>query len=405
MSQGTVGWRETNPVLLLNPRMPETERTLYEKAWQTELERRTQERLSLDILGLATSGTSGALRLVLLSRAAFLASAQAVNEHLDASPSDVWLNTLPDFHVGGLAIFARSFANGAGVHDVTLTGERHWEAFHFVEQLVASKATLTSLVPAHVFTLVQEKVQAPQSLRAAVIGSAALSPHLYLEGRKLGWPLLPSYGMTECASQIATTNIETLRRVPTEMPRPTILSHIESRVSSNGLLELKSKALLEGYLRVPGGIGLMNQTRSGFADPKVDGWFKTEDKVELKDDQLVIHGRSSDFIKIGGESVDLERLNQKLEELRSKRADLPDLALIPFSDDRLGHVVQLVCDASMQPSGVRELVNAFNAQVLPYERIRDIRYVSIIPRSSLGKLLRAELMKILNEKSTPFSVR
>jgi o-succinylbenzoate---CoA ligase len=398
MNKGPVGWRDNTPVLLLNPRLPDRDRELYEKAWNSEIERRTRERLSLDILGLATSGTSGALKLVLLSRAAFLASAQAVNEHLDAGPSDIWLKTLPDFHVGGLSIFARAFINGAGVHDVTITGDRKWDANHFCEQLVASNATITSLVPAQMFSIVQEKVRAPEGLRFAVIGSAALSPHLYLEGRNLGWPILPSYGLTECCSQVATVPPETLRAMPPEMPRPRLLSHVEVRVSEDGFLELKSKALLDGYLKI-------SSSKSTFVDPKAEGWLKTEDRVALSGDELIIHGRMSDFIKIGGESVDFERLNQKLEELRSKRTDLPDLALVPFPDDRLGHVVLLVCDASMQPSGVRELVNAFNKEVLPFERIRDIRYVPIIPRSSLGKLLKADLIKILNEKVTPFSVR
>jgi o-succinylbenzoate---CoA ligase len=399
MNKGPIGWRDTTPVLLLNPRLPDSDKNLYEKAWQSEIERRTSERLSLDVLGLATSGTSGSLKLVLLSRAAFLASAQGVNEHLDSSPSDIWLKTLPEFHVGGLSIFARAFISGAGVHDVTITGDRKWDANHFKEQLVASRATLTAIVPAQVFSLVQEKIQAPEKLRAAIVGSAALSPHLYFEGRNLGWPLLPSYGLTECCSQVATVALESLRRVPTEVPRPRLLSHIEARVSAEGFVEIKSKALLEGYLKISAS-GLTT-----YVDPKREGWLKTEDKVDLVDDEIIVHGRSSDFVKIGGESVDFERLNQKLEELRSKRTDLPDLALIPFPDDRLGHLVLLVCDASMQPSGVRELVNTYNTQVLPFERIRDIRYVPIIPRSSLGKLLRADLIKMLNEKITPFSVR
>jgi len=40
-------------------------------------------------------------------------------------------------------------------------------------------------------------------------------------------------------------------------------------------------------------------------------------------------------------------------------------------------------------------VEAFNAQVHPFERIRGVHRVDAIPRSPLGKLLRAQLAEQL----------
>lgn len=386
-----VDWRSTEPVLLLNPRLPNTERAAYENAWQRELKRRKEKRLTTDLIGLATSGTSGALKLVLLTRSAFLASAQAVNEHLESSVEDTWLKALPDFHVGGLSIFARAFITGATVVE-SKPHEGVWSASAFTEEVKHTKATLVSLVPAQVFSIVQSKVRAPDSLQAAVIGGGALANDLYMLARELRWPVLPSYGLTECCSQVATALLGTTRRAGGEMPRPHLLSHIKARVSETGKLELKSPALLEGYIKIKGGESL-------FEDPKRDGWFETEDRVELIDDELVVLGRDSDFLKIGGESVDFARLQSKFEDLRifaARLNELPDFALIAVPDPRLGQVIHLLCASSgVAPRAVENLVESFNQEVLPFERIRQVHMLANIPRSSLGKLLKQEALDLI----------
>jgi o-succinylbenzoate---CoA ligase len=176
-----IDWLSTDSHVLLNPRMPEEER-------------RRLESLVVDLPGhvwLATSGTTGALKLTALSKRALLASAAAVNRHLQSDDRDVWLCVLPTFHVGGLGIYARAFLSGARV---VTSG---WE-----------DVTLASLVPAQVTDLVRDRVEAPPSLRAVVVGGGALSEELYAAARALGWPLLPSYGMTECCSQVATATPE-----------------------------------------------------------------------------------------------------------------------------------------------------------------------------------------------------
>jgi o-succinylbenzoate---CoA ligase len=98
-----------------------------------------------------------------------------------------------------------------------------------------------------------------------------------------------------------------------------------------------------------------------------------------------VRGRAEDFVKIGGESVDLKRLDAILRYIAGDAA-----AIVAVPDARLGHVIHLAGTGELE--GVAE---AFNAQVLPYERIRRAHRVSRIPRSPLGKLLRAELEQLL----------
>ncbi len=330
-----IDWLSAESRVLLNPRMPDHER-------------RRLESFVVDLPGhvwLSTSGTTGALKLTALSKRALLASAAAVNRHLQSNAADVWLCVLPTFHVGGLGICARAFLSGARVVD------SGWDG-----------VTLASLVPAQVSDLVRDRVRAPRSLRSVVVGGGVLSEELDRAARALGWPLLTSYGMTECCSQVATATLESRELV--------LLDHVEARIESDGRLALRSEALLTGYA-----------SEAGLVDPKVEGWFITEDIAALDGRVLRIEGRRGDFVKVGGESVDLSRLDRILEELGA------DAAIFAIPDERLGHVIALAV-----ASGDGEAVAAaFNARVFPFERVRRILRVAEIPRTPLGKIVRARL--------------
>ncbi|MEA2488547.1 MAG: o-succinylbenzoate---CoA ligase, partial [Acidobacteriota bacterium] len=182
-----IDWQSAETHLLLNPRLPEEERRRLEQFAAAA------PTLPAHVL-LATSGTTGALKLTALSKQGLLASAAAVNRHLESTAADIWCCVLPTFHVGGLGIYARAHLSGAEVISMA------WDPVRFAEQAV----TLSALVPAQVRDLLQGGLTPPSSLRAIVIGGGAMSQALYRDALTAGWPVLPSYGMTECCSQIAT---------------------------------------------------------------------------------------------------------------------------------------------------------------------------------------------------------
>jgi o-succinylbenzoate---CoA ligase len=230
-----------------------------------------------------------------------------------------------------------------------------WEPRTFAE----SDATIASLVPAQVHDLVELRLRPKGAMRAILVGGAAFDRELAARARTLGWPVHASYGMSECASTIAIGE-------PLEL-----LPHLEARIDLGDRLALRGASLFTGY--VEGGV---------LTDPKIDGWFTSEDHATLDGRKLTITGRPSDFVKIGGESVDLRRLDRILASIT------PDAAVFAAPDERLGHVIHL----AMTRDDSRA-VDEFNARVLPFERARAVHRVEEIPRSPLGKLLRRELEK------------
>jgi O-succinylbenzoic acid--CoA ligase len=355
--------------LLLNPRLPEDDRAQFERLYAAA------PPLAAHVW-IATSGTTGGWKLTALSRDALLASAAAVNRHLRSDSRDVWLSVLPGFHVGGLGIQARASLSGSRI--VTA----RWSAEEFAATCERESATLSALVPAQVRDLVQAGLRGPASLRAIVIGGGALAPELYAEARVLGWNVLPSYGMTECCSQVATASLESL--AGDRFPDLELLTHLDARVVDDGRLAFRGSWLLTGYMLFD------SQGEPRFVDPKENGWFISEDegRVEERDGRLllIVEGRRGDFVKIGGESVDLQRLDRILESVLHELRGAIDAAIVARPDARLGFVIHLAATGD-----AAAVVAAFNARALPFERVRAVERVAEIPRTALGKLMRKKL--------------
>ncbi|MES2962513.1 MAG: AMP-binding protein [Bdellovibrionota bacterium] len=361
-------------LLLTNPRWQKEDRLRFQDAWIDLVEGRFASQV-----GIATSGSSGGFgSLVLLSKKALRSSAVAVNERLAATSSDVWFKTLPDFHVGGLGIIVRAKLSGSSV--VEDESER-WEAKTFHRKLLSSHATLLSLVPTQLFDLVREKYEAPAGLRFVIVGGGRLEENLREKARELGWPVLPSYGMTEASSQIATA-------LSPDEPKLMPLSHVDVAVDEDGKLKVRGASLLTAK------IAFDLEGRPTLTDPKQDGWFTSEDRgVVLDDGSLRIEGRSHDFVKIGGEGVVVSRLEEKLEIAKLRLGFMKDAAVVAAKDERLGAKIVLLTTASESEAQV--LVESFNSGVAPYERVRSTHVVNEIPRSELGKLLRGRALALV----------
>lgn len=376
-------WTSTQSEILINPRHSSDEQARFA----------TILKSSTHIPGhvwVATSGSTAQsashLKWVGLSKEALLFSAEAVNLHLKSSSSDVWIHCLPDFHVGGLGIWARGYLSGAKVIDCKKDSGK-WDPQAFYDTIVQYQGTLISLVPTHLFDLLSFELQAPPSLRAAIIGGARLAEPLYAKAKALGWPVLPSYGSTECASQVATAEIGS------NSPRLDILSHMQVKKNDAGYLCIKSHALLTCY-------AIVNGNKVEFIDPKKEGWFQTEDIGNISEGSLEILGRTGRIIKVAGENVDLTKLEILFENLKIKMGICDDLALVAVPDERLGHAIHLAV-SQVYPPSIQQLIEQFDSHVMPYERIRKVHLLPTpLPRSSLFKLIHRELLNQITSTDT-----
>ena len=302
--------------------------------------------------------------MVALSRAALEASARAVNAHLGSVAEDVWLNPLPLFHVGGLGIIVRA----------ALTGARWepcgpWSADAFLRRADEVRATLASLVPTQVYDLANSGCAPPPGLRAIVVGGGAIDQSLLRSMRDRGWNLLPSYGLTEASSQVATAACDA-----TAFQWLPLLPHVEARLGEGSVVELRGASLLDGWMNF-GADG-----RVAWEDPKNDGWLRTGDRAELRGREIRILGRADDLVKIRGELVDIAALERALQS----RVPAGKVALQIEPDERNGFRLRVVADSAEVASQARV---ALAAVFPPFAHPAEIT-TGPVAKTPLGKTVR-----------------
>jgi len=307
--------------------------------------------------------TSNFGKICLLSKQAFLLSAQAVNKNLQTQKNDKWLISLPLFHVSGLSILARSFCGGYSSKHRLFS----WQTQGFLKAIKDKKISLCSLVPAQIHDLIQSQLKAPETLRAVIVGGEHLSPFLYKKARESGWPILISYGLTEACSQVACADLLSLNK--TAYPNMKLLEHIKIK-SIRLKIKLKSKSLLTAYYDI--------QNKKLYDPKDSKGWLECPDEVFLKKNSLSIKGRKDEEINILGERVHLQKLSSLLEKLSLNLAKNCCLAAVP--DTRQGFQLALVTNC-FDFSRILLLVKKFNKKVLPFEKIQNIYWVDEIKKS------------------------
>lgn len=372
-----IDWSSSETQILLNPRLP------------PELKNRVKPEMLPTILGhvwIGSSGTTstGSMTLYGLKKTGILIAGEAANRHLETTNKDIWILTLPVFHVGGLSIWARAHLGGQTVVDRSLDS---WGAAKFHSWVEESRATLAALVPTQVFDLVKLGRKAPSSLRAIVIGGAALSEELYFQARELGFPVLPSFGATEACSQIATAELSSL--TGDAYPELRVLSHIEVKLIDGDRLAIRSAALFTVRVEITA-----NATDILW---RAGEWYVMKDLTELSFDEndpgriwLTPRGRVGELVKISGELVNVLDLTKLFFNVSSGA----DFAMLPVSNERRGHEIVLVMNIRHYSEHAL-WVNEFNSQVIPVAKIQSVYFVRELPKSELGKIHIGQLKKDL----------
>ena len=329
-------------------------------------------------LFIYTSGTK-LKKIIALSKKAFLHSAKSVNHHLQAQKKDRWLISLPLFHVGGLSILARSFLSQSSYFIM----KDRWSPQKFFSLLKEYQITLTSLVPAQVYDLVHHKIKSPDSLKAIVVGGGVLHKNLYHSARTLNWPLLPSYGMTEASSQIATANIHSLKYK--SYPPLEILKHCQIKIHSTGKIAIKSPALLTGWWA--------SKNPNKMEKPFQQGWFTTEDNGQVEGSTLKIFGRDN-MCKINGENVSLYELENVLIKILLEQKLSSQYQLLSVPHPRSGSQV-ILATSEKNLELLKCVREEFNRQVRPFEKVQKCYVVPSLPQGNLSKIQILSLKKYL----------
>jgi len=346
-------------------------------------ERAQQSGAGLQAL-LYTSGTTGEPKGAWLAAGALRASAAASAEHLGVRDDDRWLACLPLFHVGGLSILLRAARDATGVllHD-------GFEAAAVSDALDRGGVSHVSLVPTMLERLLAARAgrPAPAGLRCVLLGGGPAAAATLEEAADLGWPLAPTYGLTEAASQVATAlpsgSREPLRDGLPALPG-TALRIVredgeEAAPGEAGEIQVKGPTLMRGYWNRP------EET----ARTLVSGWLRTGDLGVLDDrGHLHVHDRRSDLIVSGGENV----YPAEVEAVLAGHPDLAEAGVRGVPDAEFGSRPVAWCVARADEAPDPAALDRYCRERLAGYKV-PVRFhrVAALPRNASGKLQRQRL--------------
>lgn len=268
-----------------DPAWPETLRTSFISAARSR-----DPRIPADTrLVLATSGSEGESKAVLLTGDNLHSSAEAVCQSLEVSTQDVWLCCLPLSHIGGLAILHRCSVSGAALllHD-------KFDPVQVLQDIHRYRVTCLSLVPSMLQRLleIQEGFPSPRFLRLVLVGGAPLTARLAEQAIQSGWPICPTYGMTETCSTVAVCYPPPKSWQSGDTGQ--VLGHLEVSFGERQRIRVRGGSVMAGYIDT-----------SGAFTPQPSGiWLDTSDTGHWgTTGQLVVEGRLDSIIISGGENV------------------------------------------------------------------------------------------------------
>jgi O-succinylbenzoic acid--CoA ligase len=339
-------------------------------------------------LMLATSGTTGRPKLVVLTIGNLLASAVASAFRLGVLPDDRWLNPLSIHHMGGLAPIVRSTLYGTAVVVEDGTG---FDAASVRHALAEHSCTGLSLVPTMLRRLLDDG-DLPDSLRFVLLGGAPASTALIERCARREVPVRPTYGMTETASQVATARPSEAFTDPGTAGRPLVGTDLAvvgpegERVDrgETGELVVAGPTVFAGYYDDP------DATAAAFSE---HGFHTGDVGYRDADGRLWVTGRLDERIVTGGENVDPGAVADAL----AAHPAVSEATVVGLDDPEWGERVGalVVADGDLDAETLR---THCRERLAGFEIPRTIGFADSLPRTASGTVERDAVRAVLRER-------
>jgi carnitine-CoA ligase len=336
-----------------------------------------------------TSGTTSRPKAVLWTHANALWGAKINAAHEDLHQGDVHQAYLPLFHTNALAysMLASLWVGATCVVQPRFSASRFWNV------ALEHGATWTSTIPFCMKALLEHEI--PKDHKFRLWGTAVNEPPPFAAfGVKIiGW-----WGMTETIThgiigEVDQPNIPMSigRAAPEYEIRITDDDGAPTKVGDTGNLLIRGipgLSLFAEYLHNE------NATRESFDE---HGYFITGDRITMLENGFLKFGdRAKDMLKVGGENVAASEIEQVVAVVPGVREAAVVAKKHPMLDEV--PVVFIIPQAGVAklPPNLHDLVMAACKNSLADFKVpREIRFVDEMPRSTLEKVAKAELRKML----------
>jgi crotonobetaine/carnitine-CoA ligase len=336
-----------------------------------------------------TSGTTSRPKAVLWTHANALWGSKVNAAHQDLHGGDVHLTYLPLFHTNALAysVLASLWVGSSCVIQPRFSARRFWKV------ALEHGCTWNSTIPFCMKALLDYEIPKRHSFR--LWGTAVCEPPAFaVFGIKIiGW-----WGMTETISHGIVGEVDQPNR-PMAIGRAA--SEYSIRVTDDDGAPTPSGGT--GNLLIKGvpGVSLFKQylyneqaTRDSF---DAHGYFITGDRVTLLDDGFIKFGdRAKDMLKVGGENVAASEIEQVIAVLPGVREAAVVAKAHPMLDEVPVAFVIPQAGVERAPADLHDtIMSACRRALADFKVPREIRFVDDLPRSTLEKVAKAELRRLV----------
>jgi len=336
-----------------------------------------------------SSGTTGLPKGVMLTHNNLVSNCvQMAHPGLDFfNPDDRVVIVNPLYHVFGMNTTTLNLLISGGTA-ITLP---KFEPKSFIEALEKFKPTVLQLPPPLISFLADHPSIKPhhlESLRYVMVGAAPVGPSLEQRFRKKapGIPLREGWGMTELTPMALMTRPggevlgSTGQLIPSTKARIVdIKTGVDVCQGEVGELLIQGPQVMAGYLN----------NLEATKETIVDGWMHTGDIAKCDEKGFFfIVDRLKELIKVKG----LQVAPAELEDLIREHSGVKDCAVVGVEDDRSGQVPMAVVVKAEEKLTEQEVSNHVEERAANHKHLAGgVVFVSSIPRSAAGKILRREL--------------
>ncbi len=328
-----------------------------------------------------TSGTTARPKGVQLTHRNLWVNAAVFGWQMNVNESDVYLHTLPQFHVNGWGMVYAVTAMG-GTHIILrkVDGAEILRRInqHGVTMLCGAPAVANMILDASVETGLPTR---RDQVRMVVAGAPPPTKTIERIESDLGWEFVQIYGLTETSPLLTMNRMRHEWRNLSSTERATRLGAagapalgVEIEVDAHGEVLARGNTVMQGYWNQP------EETNKAI----VDGWFHTGDGGYLgADHYLTIADRKKDVIVSGGENVS----SIEVEDAVFSHPEVAEVAVIGVPDDKWGEkVLALVVKTPESALTEDELISYVRTKLAAYKCPKVVEFRTELARTATGKL-------------------
>jgi len=328
-------------------------------------------------LMMYSSGSTGSPKCVQITFENLYESCKSVDGFINHTIDNVWLASLPFYHIGGFSILSRILIVGCSfVLSNSISNNL------FIENIINFEPSLISLVPTMLKDLIDTNIRPWEKLRIAFLGGGPIDDDQIRKAIENNWPIATVYGSTETSSMVTVSSTENLKTHGLSVGETldgVIINIVDegNNIVPNGKIGeivVTSKSVGSGYFNSP----------EVFSLKFSDGKYYTGDLGKIDENgNLHIIGRKDDMIISGGENINLNEIENYVKLLDQ----VSDCTTIKVKDNKWGESYILLIELDEKKESTRKKVlGELKKYISNFKQPKSTHFVNVIYQNELGKV-------------------